>query len=395
MNIVNWNINGFFSDRNPDYLEFKLNVIKYISPSFIILTETHCLDNQYLNIDNYKVFQQNRSVVNANARRGSGGIAIAISNDIITEYVVLSVSKSSIDGIMGIKLQNKHDSFKIGIIANYLPPDSYHFGQDPEGYFNELTSMWQDFCDCDLRIGGGDLNARTKELPDFIPEVDGNLPVRNNPDSVKNSHGSSFLTFLKDNRAVILNGRITPHLNNFTFVSTRGSSVPDYFYCPIDNLDFCTEMKVSLMSELVNLIGVEPPQNLPDHSILTAKFNCTYFENNEDYNPLAQNCQNPPKAPRKNIKKMGDSFLLSPGVHEQVLDTIRKIENSVRNQAEIDRLWGEIKLIFSKELDKLPDIPTSFSKKPTKQFRKCKKFWNEELSKYWKDLCKYEKQYLN
>ena len=92
---------------------------------------------------------------------------------------------------------------------------------------------------------------------------------------------------------------------------------------------------------------------------------------------------------------MNDSFFLSPDVHAQVLDTIRKIENSVRNQAEIDRLWGEIKLIFSKELDKLPDIPTSFSKKPTKQFRKCKKFWNEELSTYWKDLCKYEKQYLN
>ena len=83
------------------------------------------------------------------------------------------------DGLLGIKLQNNQNSFKLGIIANYLPPDSFHYGQDPEGYFNDLASMWQDFSDCDLRIGGGDLNARTKQLEDFIPEIDGNIPIRN------------------------------------------------------------------------------------------------------------------------------------------------------------------------------------------------------------------------
>ena len=165
------------------------------------------------------MFQQNRPVVNAHVRRGSGGIAIAICSNIMTDYIVLGVDNSNIDGIMGIKLQNKNNSFKVGIIANYLPPDTFHYGQDSEGYFNELTSLWQDYCDCDLRIGGGDLNARTKQLQDFIPEVDGDLPIRSNPDNIKNAHGNSFITFLKDNRSVILNGRITPHLNNYTFVT--------------------------------------------------------------------------------------------------------------------------------------------------------------------------------
>ena len=99
------------------------------------------------------------------------------------------------------------DDFKIGILANYLSPDNYHYGQDPEGYFSHATSLWEDLRDCDLCIGAGDLNARTKTLKDFIPEIDGNLPPRSNPDQIKNNHGESFLTFLKDNRAIILNGR--------------------------------------------------------------------------------------------------------------------------------------------------------------------------------------------
>ena len=209
--IVNWNINGWFSVRNPDYLEFKLDVLKYINASFIILTETHCFDHQTISIDNYVVFQQNRKLINANARRGSGGVAIAVNKDIMKSHCLLGTFRSNTDGLLGIKMLSKENDFKLGLVANYLPPDSYHYGQDSEGYFNELTLFWQDFSDCDLRIGGGDLNARTKQLLDYIPEVDGNLPARTNPDNVKNAHGDSFVTFLKDNRSVILNGRVKPH----------------------------------------------------------------------------------------------------------------------------------------------------------------------------------------
>ena len=46
--------------------------------------------------------------------------------------------------------------------------------------------LWQQLSDCHLVIGGGDVTARTKDLLDFIPEVDGeNLPQGNNPDKVK------------------------------------------------------------------------------------------------------------------------------------------------------------------------------------------------------------------
>ena len=119
-----------------------------------------------------------------------------------------------------------------------------------------------------------------QEILDFIPEIDGDLiPKRSNPDKFKNAHGDCFLTFLKENRSIILNGRVTPELNNFTFVSpNRGSSVPDYQFCPVDHLKCCTEMKTMLISEVVNMSGILPLSNLPDHSTIMGTFSTSNFE---------------------------------------------------------------------------------------------------------------------
>ena len=371
----------------------------YLNPSFIILTETHCLDNQQIVIDNYTVYQQNRRLLNANSRRGSGGIIIAVNNSILSNHNVVGVFKNENDGLLGLKVKNVETGFKIGIVANYLSPDNYHYGQDPEGFFHNLSAMWHDLSECDLRIGGGDLNARTKQLEDYIPEIDGNIPDRSNPDNLKNSHGNSFITFLKDNRSIILNGRVTPHLNNFTFVSTRGSSVPDYLYTPIENLGFCTEMKVILMTDVVDMMGIMPPQTLPDHSLLVASFKGSDFENycskRFGSNIDSEKAEQPKNNRKKNTKKMTKAFFLSPDIHTQVLETISKIESSLQNQTKIDELWSEIRQIFIQELNKLPDIPSSFSKKSGRQFRKSKDFWNAELAGLWELLCQKEKEYLN
>ena len=120
---------------------------------------------------------------------------------------------------------------------------------------------------------GGDINARTRDLIDYIPEIDGGIiPKRVNPDKNKNAHADSFITFLKDNRAIILNGRITPEYNNFTFVSTRECSVPDYLFCPVKNMHNCIEMKTFLVSDIINDLGLAPPSSIPDHSVLSGRF---------------------------------------------------------------------------------------------------------------------------
>ena len=184
-----------------------------------------------------------------------------------------------IDGQLAIKIKSNISEITIGILGLYLSPDSYRYGQDAEGFFNHASALWQDLSDCDLVVGGGDINARTSDKVDYTPEIDGQLiSKRYNPDKGKNAHAESFLTFLKDNRSVILNGRITPECNNYTFVSPRGCSVPDYLFCPVDNLYFCTKMKTILMSDIINYFNFIPPKSIPDHSVLSGTFVTSFFE---------------------------------------------------------------------------------------------------------------------
>ena len=191
-----------------------------------------------------------------------------------------------------------------------------------------------------MRVGGGDLNARTKQILDFIPEIDGDMvPPRQNPDNNKNSHGDCFISFLKENQSVILNGRITPNLNNYTFVSTRGCSVPDYLFCDIDNLSMCSEMKTMLISDIINDNNLTPPRILPDHSLLCATFITIFYNSIDKHLPSANNyipcqiqCQiqqNIPKLPpRKNARKITKNFMLNDCTRQQIFDTIKNIENS-------------------------------------------------------------------
>ena len=228
------------------------------------------------------------------------------------------------------------------IVGFYLSPDSYIYRQDPENLFNEGAVIWDDLSDCDLLVGAGDVNSRTQKMLDYLPEIDGNLPPRQNPDLNKNSHGNHFITFLKDNRAVILNGRITPQFNNFTFVSTRGTSVPDYMFCPLDNYKYCTEMKTLLVRDIVNSLAIPPPPSLPDHSILTGTFLTSSYifgqSEQSSFEPFTEiPIQNANKPPRKNLKKINEQFFMSEETRQLVVGTIARLENISANQAEVNR----------------------------------------------------------
>ena len=57
----------------------------------LILPEHHCLPNETFEIDNIKMYQNNRPVIGCGARCGSGGIAIAINNSVLDTHVVVPV----------------------------------------------------------------------------------------------------------------------------------------------------------------------------------------------------------------------------------------------------------------------------------------------------------------
>ena len=111
-------------------------------------------------------------------------------------HSIVSISKG-IDGQLGIKMKNYENDMIIGIIAFYLSPDSYLYGQDAEHFFTEAAVLWEDFLDCDLLVGTGDLNARIRSDLDFIPDIDGHIPPRHNPDNSKNPHGNQISHLLE------------------------------------------------------------------------------------------------------------------------------------------------------------------------------------------------------
>lgn len=177
---------GFKSNSNPYNTVFKQHVVAALYHDIYILPETHCLNDETVTFDSYTIYKQNR-VPHANVTKGSGGIAIAIHSSVIECHTILSVFRG-IDGQVAVKMKCNLSETKIGILGLYLSPDSFMYGQDSEDFFNQASALWQEFSD--LTIGGGDINARTRDM------IDGQIiPTRSNPD--KNKHADSFITFLK------------------------------------------------------------------------------------------------------------------------------------------------------------------------------------------------------
>ena len=136
--VAEWNINGFFSKRNNDYMEFKLNVMYNVYHDFFILPETHCLPDETIEIENYTLYQNNRDPKNKKGI-GSGGIAIAVHESVLASHEIISIIKG-IDGQIAIKLKCKINDIKVGIFGLYLSPDSFKYGKDAEGFFAQASS---------------------------------------------------------------------------------------------------------------------------------------------------------------------------------------------------------------------------------------------------------------
>ena len=159
-------------------------------------------------------------------------------------------------------------------------------------------------------------------------------------------------------------------------------------------------MKTLLITEIVNMSGIMPMLNLPDHSIILGTFSTSNFD--IEKNCQAQNANEKFKSknvktcqpPKKNIRKINETFFMSEEITNQVIATISKLENVVNDQSELDSLWSQVKDLLLCEISTLPDLPTSNCKKLKTKFRKSQPFWNENLEAAWKDVCNAERDYL-
>ena len=127
-------------------------------------------------------------------------------------------------------------------------------------------------------------------------------------------------------------------------------------------------METLLMTQIVNLSGIHPPRNLPDHSILIGTFDTSIFNlisnssKQEQFNTFDE-FEIPKRPPKKDLNKINNLFFMSDEIKLQVQNTILKLETSVQNQSELDQLWSGVKSLLISELDSLPNLPTSNNKK--------------------------------
>ena len=132
------------------------------------------------------------------------------------------------------------------------------------------------YADVDAMYIMGDLNSRFGGNQEHIEGIDLKVPSRKLLDVGKNKHGDLLIDFLKDGQLCIVNRRVNPENDNFTFVDPgRGSSVVDFLIVPYCNLKSITDFHVHLARELMTNCNVDGC-TLTDHSLLEFTINPHY-----------------------------------------------------------------------------------------------------------------------
>ena len=117
---------GFKSARNPSNTLFKQQLVANIYHDIFIFVETHCVQKETVEFNDYIVYSHNR-LLNVNSRKGSGGIAIAFHKSVIECHTILSVYYG-VDGQLAVKLRCNKTNIKLGVLGLYLSPDTYKYG---------------------------------------------------------------------------------------------------------------------------------------------------------------------------------------------------------------------------------------------------------------------------
>ena len=240
----------------------------------VLFNETWTSEMSNLDVENFEYFALHRTQRKINAKRDSGGIIIYVRSELYNSNMLV---KTDCDDIIWLK-------FEPGIISDktlylclcyVLPSGTSRQPIVETSVFDRLSddiALFQSYhndSECSF-IVCGDLNARTKDLPDMV--VDDNsihLPLPDDyildefipstsQDKNMNSNGTLLLEFCKQTNMRILNGRhgSDKGVGKFTCHTHRGQSVVDYVLVSTDILP------------LICSFDIGEPNILSDHSIL-------------------------------------------------------------------------------------------------------------------------------
>ena len=266
-----------------------------IKHDLVLLSETHCKTDEKIHIDGYECFQLNRNKTKGN-NRNYGGIAVIYKCEMKKGIKFLQHKNHD---YVWVKLLKTWFGFETDyyLCYAYIPPENSTFykarGDDTLALIESDILKYSKMGHVMLC---GDLNARTKNLPDFILndeplddeifpqdeisiyELDNNINVRSSQDDKVCARGQKLLSLCIAAKLRILNGRtVGDALGKYTCHKTNGSSVNDYV---IVNEDI---LKKVLYFQVQQFMG-----HMSDHCSVSFSIKCMQT-NNMPNNQLNEN----------------------------------------------------------------------------------------------------------
>ena len=215
--------------------------------------------------------------------------------------------------------------------------------------------------------------------------------------------GKFLLIFLLENNLCILNGRLTPELDDFTSISVRGKAVVDYFVTRHDCFESFSKAHVSTTTGLLDKFNlydlIDNNCKPPDHSVISVIL---------DYTALHDNCEETYTLRTVNNVNMNDMVVCKQKRYHfidipsdfQNNDTWKRstslfIDKCIylqNNQDEMNKLYTEFCNILTYEMDTF--LKHSCTSGKTRNCKSQKPYWNDTLSRYWKEMKMAERQFL-
>ncbi len=309
----------------------------------ISVNETHLKGEQKLKLDGYQWVGHNRAKQHSRARKAFGGVGLFIRHSIFESHKV-TIEFNECDDILGVLFVNKSTDYSFIVYSMYLPPENSTVFNDAPLFFNRLLLEVYKHSKLDAIFFVGDINARLGNLKDHI-DLD-NIPERVVLDNTDNNHGKALREFLIDSKCCILNGRITPQYDNFTFVSSRGTSVVDYMITAHDCIKNVVECKVDLCSDIINELGMErmisDACRAPDHSLLTITVKTSPYAQLESRMLGAKNySNNSSNCTRFKVRNLPGDFMNSEHFTFVINELIDRINVSRESQACVDEMYDK------------------------------------------------------
>ena len=309
-----------------------------------------------------------------------------IRHNILNSYDVVIVDKSY-DGILCLKFVNKVSGYCFLVVSCYLPPSNSVWGRDGVAFYNHLLALLYSYSDADACYIIGDLNSRFGNESEMIDYVDCTLPARKITDTFKNKHGELLLDFLKDGQLCVVNGRVNPDLDNFTYIeSARGCSVVDFVIVPHVNLVNVKHFHVHTPLELMQSIH-DCDKCVSDHSVLEFVLSPHHGQGDpipernvsdsvvDDNETNAEQNKNRYYT-RYSVSDLTEQFLQSEIAQNELLLCIERIERCMNNQNEVDAIYDHFCKIYYDEMDKCLRHKT-VNYRAKRRYHKVKPYWNE------------------